>query len=94
MRFAIIYRPKFQVPQDKLPELLKGTGEWLQSHGDRVEGVQFFLGGGGFGTIETDDVGELMRLLADHPFTQYSDVEIKPIVDPQAAMSVLQEVYS
>jgi hypothetical protein len=94
MRFAIIYRPKFQVPQDKLPEMLKGMGDWMQSHGDRVEGVQFFVGGGGFGTVETDDATELTRLLTEHPFTQYSEIEIKPLVDPQTAMSILQEVYS
>jgi hypothetical protein len=74
--------------------MLKGMGEWMQKHGGRVEGTQFFVGGGGFGIIETDDPGELARLLAEHPFTQYSDVEMKPLIDPESAMQVLGEVYS
>lgn len=94
MRFAIIYRPKHPPPPELLPDLLKGMGDWMQRHGGRVENLQFFVGGGGFGTIETDDAGELSRLIAEHPFTQYADVEIKPLVDPQTALSVLQEAYS
>ena len=94
MRFAIIYRPKHLVPQDQLPELLKGLGEWMQEHGSRVEGIQFFVGGGGIATIETDDPGEIAGLLAANPFTQYSDVEMRPLIDPQVAMTVLQEAYS
>jgi muconolactone delta-isomerase len=94
MRFAIIYRPKHPAPQDQLPDLLKGMGEWMQKHGGRIEGTQFFVDGGGYGTIDTDDVGELSRLISEHPFTPYSDVEIKPVIDPEAAMAVLMEVYS
>ena len=94
MRFAVIYRPKHPVPPELVPELLKGMGEWMQSHGSRVEDVQFFVGGGGFGTIETDDPAEIAGLTATHPFTQYSEVEIKPLLDPQAALAVLAEAYS
>ncbi len=94
MRFAIIYRPKHLVPQDQLPEMLKGIGEWMQKHGSRVEGTQFFVGGGGIATIETDDPGELVVLMTENPFTQYSDVEIRPLIDPEAAITVLQEAYS
>lgn len=94
MRFAVIYRPKHPAPTEQLPELLKGMGEWMQNYGSRVEGIHFFIDGGGFGTIETDDPGEISRLIAEHPFTQYSDVEVKPLIDPQAAMAVLVEAYS
>ncbi len=94
MKYAIIYRPKHPISRDQLPEMLKGMGEWMQSHGSRMENVQFFVGGGGYGTIDTDDAGELTRLLAEQPFTQYSDVEIHPLLDPQAAMGILSEVYS
>lgn len=94
MRFAIIYRPKYPPPPDALPDLLKGMGDWMEKYAGRVEGVQFFVGGGGCGTIETDDAAELTRLISEHPFTPYADVEIKPLVDPATAMSVLQEAYS
>lgn len=94
MKFAIIYRPKHPLPTESMPELLSSMGEWMQAHGNRLEGVQFFVGGGGFGTIETDDAGELAGLISAHPFTPYSDVEIKPLLDPMAAMTILQETFS
>ena len=94
MRFAIIYHPKHPVPQEQIPELLKGMGEWMQKHGSRIEGTQFFLGGGGYGTVETDDVNELARMISEHPFTPYSEVEVKPVLDPEAALTVFSDVYS
>lgn len=93
MRFAIIYRPKTAPPPDQLPGMLQAMGEWMQRHGDRVEGVQFFVGGGGFGTIETNDAEDLARLISEHPFTQYADVEVRPLIDPQTALGILQEAY-
>jgi muconolactone delta-isomerase len=94
MRFAIIYRPKNPPPPEQLPDMLQAMGEWMQRHGDRVEGVNFFVGGGGFGTIETDDASELARLVSEHPFTPYAEIEIRPLVDPQTAIGILQEAYS
>lgn len=93
MRFAVIYRPKHPVPTDQMPEILKGMGDWMQRHGGRIEGTQFFVGGGGFGLVDSDDPAELTRMLADNPFTQYSDVEITPVIEPEAAMAVLAEAY-
>lgn len=94
MRFAIIYRPNSPAPPDVIPDLLKGMGEWMQTYANRVDGVSFFVGGGGFGTIETDDAAELTRMISEHPFTPYAEVEVKPLVDPAAALSILQEAYA
>ena len=94
MRFAVIYRPKHPPPPELLPELLKNMGQWMQDNADRVGDVQFFIDGGGIGTIETDDPAEISRIIAAHPFTAYSDVEVKPLIDPATAMAVLVEAYS
>jgi hypothetical protein len=94
MRFAIIYSPKHPIPQDQIAELLKGMAGWMESHQSRLEGVQFFVGGGGFGTVDVSDTGDLTRMISEHPFTQYSEVEIKPLVDPATAMAILQETYA
>ena len=91
MRFAIIYRPDTPPPQDQLPDMLQAMGEWMQQHGERLEGVNFFVGGGGFGIIDTDDSTELARLVSEHPFTPYAEIEIRPLVDPQTALGILQE---
>lgn len=94
MKFAIIYRPKHPPPPDAMPEMLSAMAEWMQTNGRKAETLQFFVGGGGFGIFETDDAGELTTMLASHPFTPYSEVEIKALLDPAAAMAVLQEAFS
>jgi hypothetical protein len=33
-------------------------------------------------------------MIAAHPFTPFSDVEIRPVVEPGVAMKVLQEVFA
>jgi hypothetical protein len=73
--------------------LLKAMGAWMEANASRAQGTQFFIDGGGFGTVETDPA-ELSRMIATHPFTQYSDVEVKPLIDPISAMAVLVEAYS
>lgn len=91
MRFVLIYRPKDAIGRESMPEMLAGMGEWMQKHGSRVEDVQFFVGGGGLGYIETEDSEELVRLIADNPFSQFSEVEVKPLVAPEKGMAIMQE---
>jgi hypothetical protein len=94
MRFAIIYRPKDPPSPEQMPQVLQDMAGWMQSYGDRLENVNFFVGGGGFGTIETDDAAELTRLITENPFSVHSEIEIKALVDPATAIGILQESYS
>lgn len=91
MKFAVIYRPQLPAPRDQQPQLLKEMGAWVEKFGDRVTGVEFFVDGGGLGFIETDDAEELTRLVAENPFSPYSEIEIKPVVAPERAMAILAE---
>jgi hypothetical protein len=95
MRFAIIYRPGASSPApDQISEMARGTGEWMQRHGSELESVEFFVGGGGIGIIDTDDVSLIQRLIAENPFTPYAEIEIRPLIDPATAIGILQEAYS
>lgn len=94
MKFAIIYRPKHPPPPDAMPELLSAMGEWMQTYGSKAEALHFFVGGGGFGMFDTDDAGELTAMISSHPFTPYAEVEVKAVLDPAAAMAVLQDTFS
>jgi hypothetical protein len=94
MRCAIIYRPQNPPPPEIMPELMQRMGGWLNEYGGRLEFTEFFVGGGGFGVLDVDDSIELHRIIAAHPFTPYADVEIRPVVEPGAAMQVLQEVFA
>src|SRR4026207_724621 len=95
MRFAIIYRPGTSAPPpEQIPNMAQATGEWMQRHGSELESVEFFVAGGGFGVIATDGMEQVQRLIAENPFTPYSEIEIRPLIDPAAAIGILQEAYS
>jgi Domain of unknown function (DUF3303) len=94
MRFAIIYRPENAPPPEQIPEIVQTMAEWMQRYGDRLEGTEFFVGGGGFGIIDTDNAETVQRLIAENPFTPFSEIEIRPLIDPQKALGILQEAYS
>ncbi len=91
MKFAVIYRPKTPPPLDAVAGMFEGMGQWLQKYQGRMDVLYFFAGGGGFGVMDVDDAGDLQRMLAEHPFTTYADVEINPVVEAQAALKNLQE---
>jgi len=74
--------------------MFQAAGEWMQQHGSELESIEFFLGGGGYGTIDTDDVASMQRLIAENPFTPYSEIEIRPLIDPATSLGILQEAYS
>ncbi|HEX3325867.1 MAG TPA: DUF3303 family protein [Actinomycetota bacterium] len=95
MRFAIIYRPGPSAPPaEEISDIAQRTGEWMQRHGGALESVEFFVGGGGFGIIDTDDVGLVQRLIAENPFTPYAEIEVRPLIDPATAIGILQEAYA
>ncbi|MGH3368646.1 MAG: DUF3303 family protein [Nocardioidaceae bacterium] len=94
MRVAVIYRPRNAPPFELMPQLMQGMAEWVDRYQDRMETTYFFAGGGGFGVLDIDDSSELQRILAEHPFTPFADVEIRPVVDPGTALKTLQEVFA
>jgi predicted Rossmann-fold nucleotide-binding protein len=94
MRCAVIYRPSSPPPPDLMPELMQRLGAWMSEYGSSMSTTEFFVGGGGFGVIDAANSSELQRMVAAHPFTPYSDVEIRPVVPPQEAMQILQEVFA
>jgi hypothetical protein len=93
MRVAIIYRPKNTPPPDLFPQLLQGLADWVARHRDRMETLELFLGGGGFAVLDVGDAAGLHRLVAENPFTPFSDVEIRPVVDPDTGLRTFQEVF-
>jgi len=94
MRVAIIYRPKSPAPLEAIPALMQAMAAWVEKYGNRISPLEFFAAGGGYGVIDVDDSAELHRILAEHPFTPYADVEIRPVLSPAAAMENLREAFA
>jgi muconolactone delta-isomerase len=94
MRVAVISTPRTTPPLEALPELLGAMSEWVNRYRGRMEIMEFFVGGGGMGVIDVEDSIELTRIMAEMPFTPFSDVEIRPVADPEAALRVLHETFA
>jgi len=94
VRFAIIYRPKNPPPPEAMPQMFQRLEGWMGRYRDRMQVFEFFVGGGGIGVIDVDDTTELQRMIAEHPFTPFAEVEIRPTVDPDTALRTLKEAYS
>ena len=94
MRVAVIYRPRQAPPPDQLPTMFQGLAEWVQRYRGRMESLDFFVGGGGFAVLDVNDSAELQRMLAEHPFTPFADVEVRPVIEARAALQTLQEVFA
>lgn len=94
MKIAVIYRPRTTPPPEVMPELFAGVAEWIKNHGERFESLYFFAGGGGFGVADVNDSAEVLKMTAEHPFTVYSDVEVRAAVEPDAALAQLQEAFA
>ena len=41
-----------------------------------------------------DDSAELHRMLLEHPYTPFCDVEVLPLVDRETAIGTLQDVLA
>lgn len=94
MRFAIIYRPRNAAPLEAGPILMGALGQWLEKYSNRFSTIEFFVIGGGLVLADFDDSVELNRILAENPFTPLMDVEIMPLVDPNAAMANYGEIVA
>ncbi len=94
MKLVVTYRPKAPPPPNMMADMFEGLAQWVGRYGPQFETLYFFAAGGGFGVIDIDDSAALQRMLAEHPFTVFADVEIRAVVDPQTALTNLQEAFA
>jgi hypothetical protein len=92
VRVAVIYRPRNAAPFEAFPMLMGALGQWVETYSKRVSTIEFFAVGGGLVLADIDDSAELHRMVAENPFTPFMDVEIMPVVEPNAAMETWGDV--
>ena len=93
MKIAITNRPKSAPPLEAMPQLLQGLGAWVEKYGSRFEFLYFYAAGGGFGVIEVDEAAEVFAMMAEYPFTNYAEVDIRAVVDAATAVGALQGIH-
>ncbi len=94
MKLMVTYRPKQAPPPAEMPGMFARLAQWVETYGPQMETLYFFAGGGGFGVIDLDDSAAVQRMMAEHPFTPYADVEIRAVVPAADALATLREVFA
>ena len=95
MRVFVLVEPKFFTPPEVLPALLEGFAAWRDAHREHMESFEFFAGGGGgFGIFNGPDEATLHRIMVQYPFTPYSEITIRPILDGDTALGQMREIMS
>jgi len=90
-KLAVIYRPRSTPPLEAMPMMMEGMAQRLTAYEGKFDSIYFFAGGGGFGLGNFDHPDEIQKMTAEDPFTLFSEVEIRPIVDSQTVLKSLQD---
>ena len=95
MRVFVLVVPKFFAPPEIFPALLEGFAAWRDDHRERMEAFEFFAGGGGgFGIFNVPDEAALHRIMVQYPFTPYSEITVRPLLDGDIALGQWRESVS
>ncbi len=93
MRALVLVEPLFPIPPEMFPGLLDAFADWRQRHRHSMESFEFFAGGGGgFAVINVPDEAALNRMMVEYPFTPYSDISVRPLLDGDTALGQWREV--
>jgi hypothetical protein len=95
MRVFVLVEPKFFIPPEMFPTLLDGFAAWRDAHRESMEAFEFFAGGGGgFGILNVPDEATLNRMIVQYPFTPFSEITTRPILDGDTALGQWREIMS
>ena len=95
MRVFVLVEPKFFIPPGMFPTLLDGFAAWREAQRESMEAFEFFAGGGGgFGILDVPEEATLNRIMVRYPFTPFSEITIRPILDGDTALGQWREIMS
>ena len=94
MNTCVTYRTRQAPPPEMLPMMIEGTQQWLDKYGDKFATLWWFAGGGGLGISDKMDENEIMRMMAEHPWTPYCDVDVQICVDPRSGIDAFRQVMA
>jgi len=95
MRFLVLSDPgSGPIVPEQLPSLFAAEAAWRERYSDQLEVYGWFVAGGGFGIAGVDDDAMLCRMVAEHPFTPFSKLDVRPIVDADVGAAQWRETFA
>ena len=95
MRGFVLVEPKLFVPAEMFRSVLDGFAAWRDAKRECMEDYEFFAGGGGgFGVLNVADEATLNRMIVQYPFTPFSEITTRPILDGDTALGQWREIMS
>ena len=86
MRFLVIQTPRYPLPLEEIPDLLRAEREWYDRNREYIEAYGWFADKGGFGLVDVPDVETLSRINREHPFAYSADIDMHAVVDADVAV--------
>lgn len=72
---------------ERFPALLEAFADWRERYRDSMEAFEFFAGSsGGFGILNVPDEETLSRVMNEYPFSLFSKITVRPILDGDMAL--------
>jgi hypothetical protein len=95
MRFLVLSTPRATIPPELLPALVDRAEQWQERYSDHFPvGIGLFPGGGGFGILDAPDEATLHKIIAEMPFSPFSNIEVRAFVDSAIGWSNIRESLS
>lgn len=93
MRVLVLVEDKFPIPPEQFPALLDAFAGWRERYRDSMESFEFFAGSsGGFGILNVSDEETLSRIMTEYPFSLFSEITVRPVLDGDVALRQLREI--
>jgi hypothetical protein len=93
MRVFVLVEPKFFIPPEMFPTLLDGFAAWRDAHRESMEVFEFFAGGGGgVAILNVPNEATLNQMIVQYPFTPFSEITTRPILDGDTALGQWREI--
>ena len=93
MLFAVTFKPRPGTTEDRDKRVLSIFSNWTPPAGYEFKSLYDYAdGNGGIAIVEGTSAAALLE--AHAPFAAYFEFELRPIVDAQEAIPLLQKAYA
>ena len=96
MRFLVMSTPRFPIPPELTPVLLKAMEDWVKRHtaSKKLEQTWGFVSGGGGGIVNVASHEELSAILTEMPFTPFAETHVNALIPIEVSMNNFKQAMA